>query len=69
MAGASAGAPECGMADPARRNRSPLRLPVCLPEDALKPSRDATTVPEDRIFVKMTVHRKMHASVCEPAAT
>jgi hypothetical protein len=34
MAGASAGAPECGMAYPARRNRSPLRLPVCLPEDA-----------------------------------
>ena len=35
MAGASIGTPECGTANPARRNRSPLRLPAYLPEDAL----------------------------------
>jgi hypothetical protein len=46
------------MVNPARRNRSPLRLPVCLPEDALKPSRDAPVVRADRISGNATCTEK-----------
>jgi hypothetical protein len=57
MAGASIGASRCGVINPARRNRSPLRLPAYL-RKTLTVSRDAMTVPCARIVVKEAIQRK-----------